>query len=359
MTTIINKLSSVILYDEVLTKSKYETVMTNESNLRKYMHKYMLDNHIIDYLDNIEKSEFLYYPADDKILNSNLKLGTNKNIMIPTWIDLDIFKECGNNIELFAGHFYNNDIRDKETIVNVNGHLMLIELKNPHQLANYIEFHPNRYITLPLMVIPNFKPNDKDKVHGHIGLYVIDKFTNNAYFFDPNGKPSYFEDLKYKFKEQNNNTDANNNPRANTIFDDIELTFNEYSFLTNHHMGPFSSIINSFLKHYTKLVSENLTFVENNNFYKFIPNSNMLSADFDLGSCVTWTLIMDHLLQICDEHSYEYIIEQLCNLTIIDSQRTCYGYQCGLYNMLNTVNEIENIKEDKPQIFNRTIIPAN
>ncbi|ARF08508.1 hypothetical protein Catovirus_1_558 [Catovirus CTV1] len=338
MSNLISQLETVALCNENLTKDKYYAVMTNEKKLRNAIYKNVLNDASMDYLNDVNDTQMLFFPIKNKLVELSSGVSCKNNYLMCTWISEEVFDVCGDNYALLSDSVYSFEIKDKDTVANVDKYIIMGAIKNPREIYNYLDMNVNRYVCLPILLNGNYRITASEKSSGHIGLYVIDKYLRRAYFFDPNGKPRYFEKMHNDFSKSSNNQRGGNIPRS--VFDDIELTFNELSFLTNNHIGPCKSIINDFMKQYTKLISENLIFVEDNNFYKFIPNSNMLSASFDEGSCVTWTIIMDHLLQLNSDKDYEKIIEELCNLTIIDSQRCCYSYQCGLYNMLDNKSTI-------------------
>ncbi|ARF08507.1 hypothetical protein Catovirus_1_557 [Catovirus CTV1] len=348
MSRLINQLETVTLYNETLTKDKYIAVKTQGNKLRNIIYKHILNNDNAAKLENVDSRLMIYFPTENKL---RLKGSSSifENYIMCTWISEEVFKECGNDYCLLLDSIQYNEVKDKNTITSMDKYLMISQMKNPKKMCDYINKSSSRYVTLQIGLKGNYKVNANVNPSHHMGLYIIDKILKKTYFFDPNGCPKYFENIRSKFGILDS---SDNFMKVNSdIVDDISLTYNELAFLTNHHSQTSKTIINEFMKQYTKLISKDLTFVEDNDFYKFIPNSNLLSENFDTGSCVTWTIIMDHLLQVNSDKNYDIIIEELCRLTIMDSQRFCYSYQCGLYNMLDTYKEVKMDVESSTNVL--------
>jgi len=350
MTEIIQPLNDMLKTGE-LNGDKYHEVLTNNDYCREILFREVIRNSNYSQVSNTLKKKYIFVPTFNELIesptneNSVLSMLKNDSCQIDNlWLSCDGYLNLGCDMELTLSQLSSDDIikyvSNKNELEEANNYLYSFDCLDVQELKKLLEHNTTRYITIPIALHALYvNMSLYENNAGHIGLYVIDKQKMKAYFFDPNGQPSYFDKLKMSFKtkveenqEETINTERNRMPRD--IFDDINMTFEEFSFLTGRNIMSHDTIINNILKSYTKLISTKIEFITSTDFYKFIPNSNMLSASFDKGSCVTWTLILDNIIHKNEKLTYEEIINNLCKLSLIDSQRICYQYQNGLYDIM-------------------------
>lgn len=357
MTEVIIPLNDMLKSGE-LNQDKYYQVLTNGDYGRKLLFREIIRNNNYTHINDAYKKKFVFVPIFGELLDypeNSLDMMSmvkdNDNFINNLWITCDGYLNFGADLGLVFSQISSGDIikefKSKNEIEDANNYLYSFQIADPLTIRQLLENNSNnRYVTIPIsLYAPYINMSLFERHAGHIGLYIIDKYTLRAYFFDPNGQPSYFDNTKktFKTKEQEQEEEREEQqvvPR--NAFDDINMTFDEYAFLTARHLKSHNTIIHNILKAYTRLVSTNIQYITSEDFYKFIPNSSMLSATFDRGSCVTWTLIMDNIIHKNEKMSYEEIIQGLCKLTLIDSQRMCYQYQNGLYEIMQTDAMVKN-----------------
>lgn len=351
MTDIITPLNDMLKTGE-LNQDKYYEVMTNGDYGRKLLFREVIRNNNHTLINNMHKKKYIFVPLFGDLMDfpeniTGFDMGAG-NFINNLWLTCDGYLNLGGDLDLILSQLSEKNVQKefkyKKEIEMANNYLYSVQIADHSQVRSLIEDtnNANRFITIPICLYASYiNMSLFERNSGHIGLYVIDKYTLKAYFFDPNGRPSYFNDIKKAFKsigdeqrEELDETDRIRLPR--NAFDDINMTFEEYAFLTERHLKSHDTIIHNILKSYTKKVSLNIEYETSENFYKFVPNSNMLTASFDKGSCVTWTLIMDNLIHKNEQLTYNEIIKKLCQLPLIDSQRICYQYQNGLYDIMQS-----------------------
>lgn len=314
-----------ILKSEELTKTKYQDLLYNEDHIRKLINREIIRNTNYVNINRLKKIKMIYIPKLDELITIDNIDKSYGGYITNSWLTYQDFINLGNvNFDKIT-----LEISNKNEIKEESEYVYYFKINDIIQLKENISTSQNKFITIPISLSAPYINNNTNYLNSeHIGLYIIDTIKKESYFFDPNGIPSYFENIKKNFSS---NTENNNERINNSIFDDINLTFNEYAMLTNIHKNPNETIINRILTIYSEYLS--IKFIKNCDFYKYTPNSADLSAKFDDGSCLTWHFIMEILLH-CNKLNYDDIIQELCNMTMIDSKSICYQFQSGLHEML-------------------------